>query len=102
MTFDEDDVRLFQPDSPPTRLAWEDLGQVGIVTTPVGRSEPDLYWILQSLDRASSVVIPMGATGEHELLHELQARLVGFDNMAVIEAMSSTEAARFVVWQKPG
>jgi len=41
----------------------------------------------------------MGAEGEHELLHEMQATLHGFDNMTVIEAMSSVGAAGFVVWQ---
>jgi hypothetical protein len=101
VTFDDTDVRLFKPDGTMSQIAWSQLGCVGIMTTPDGPAEPDLFWLLQPLDRRMSLVFPMGADGEHELLHEMQNRLPGFDNMTVIEAMSSTDAAGFVVWQPP-
>jgi hypothetical protein len=45
-------------------------------------------------------IIPQGATGDAELLARLQ-RLDGFDNLAVIEAMASTDNWRFVCWTAP-
>lgn len=99
VTFDDSHVNLITPDGTSSQIAWAQLGCVGIMTTPDGPAEPDLFWLLQPLDRRMSLVFPMGADGEHELLHEMQIRLPGFDNMTVIEAMSSTDSAGFVVWQ---
>jgi len=45
------------------------------------------------------VIYPQGATGEGELLAEMQRRLADFDNRQLIEAMGSTGNAFFVVWQ---
>ena len=104
VSFNESDVQLTDPGGTTTEIAWAKLSQVGIITTADGPSVPDLFWLLQQHDRRTSLVIPMGAEGEHELLHEMQSRLPGFDNMTVIEAMSSTDPAGFVVWQagEPG
>jgi hypothetical protein len=44
----------------------------------------------------------MGVPGEHDLVHAMQARLDGFDNMAVVEAMSATGRVRFKVWDLSG
>ena len=99
VSFDDSHVRLVQPNGATSQIAWADLGCVGIMTTADGPAAPDLFWLLQPLDRRTSVVVPMGAEGEHELLLAMQTRLAGFDNMTVIEAMSSTDQAGFVVWQ---
>ncbi|MDB6074411.1 MAG: hypothetical protein JWO89_2051, partial [Verrucomicrobiaceae bacterium] len=45
-------------------------------------------------------IIPQGATGDGELLELLQT-LPGFDSMALIDAMGSTECRQFLVWKKP-
>ena len=97
--FNENDVQLTDPSGTTNELAWAQLAYVGIITTADGPGVPDLFWMLQQHDRRTSLVIPMGAEGEHELLHEMQSRLPGFDNMTVIEAMSSTDPAGFIVWQ---
>jgi hypothetical protein len=80
-------------------LAWADLASVTILTSEAGPVEPDLFWVLQNRDGRRRLVVPMGAAGEHELLKAMQARLHGFDNMAVIEAMGSTGNASFVIWE---
>lgn len=80
------------------RLAWSDLANVAVVTTGAGPFEIDLFWLLSHRDGRRSLVIPMDAGGEHALLVAMQARLAGFDNMAVIEAMSSTNDGVFQVW----
>ena len=99
VSFDDTFVHLGHPDGSRSELAWAHLASVGIVTTSDGPAAPDLFWLLQPHDRRSSLIIHMGADGEHELLHAMQERLPGFDNMTVIEAMSSTDQAGFVVWQ---
>jgi hypothetical protein len=58
----------------------------------------DVWWILVGNAPESGCVYPNGATGEQEALEALQ-RLPGFDNGQFIEAMTSTENARFVCWQ---
>ena len=99
VTFNDTHVELTQPDGSQMRVAWAQLARVGIMTTSAGPAAPDLFWLLQEHDHRVNLVVPMGADGEPELLHEMQARLPGFDNMTVIEAMSSVEQAGFVVWQ---
>ena len=51
-------------------------------------------------DGEPRVVYPQGATGEGELLTEMQRRLVDFDNRQLIEAMGSTGNAFFLIWRK--
>lgn len=79
-------------------LAWADLASVTIITTDAGPFQIDLFWILSDRDARHSLTIPMDATGEHALLKAMQARLSGFDNMAVVEAMSSTGHDAFQIW----
>lgn len=79
-------------------LAWSDLANVTILTTDAGPFAIDLFWILSHRDGRRSLTIPMDANGEHALLKTMQARLPGFDNMAVVEAMSSTGHDVFQIW----
>lgn len=79
-------------------LAWSELANVAILTTDAGPFQIDLFWILSDRDGRRSLTIPMDANGEHLLLKTMQARLAGFDNMAVVEAMSSTGADVFQIW----
>lgn len=79
-------------------LAWADLANVTVLTTDAGPFEPDLFWVLSDKDGRQTLMVPLGAVGEHALLQVMQARLPGFDNMAVVEAMSSTTRGRFQVW----
>ena len=79
-------------------LAWADLGNVTVLTTDAGPFQIDLFWILTDRDNRHSLTVPMDASGEHALLKAMQARLAGFDNMAVVEAMSSTGDGVFQIW----
>jgi hypothetical protein len=96
---DETTIRVRQPDGREETLVWADLARVAIMTTCAGPFATDLFWILTPREGGRNLVIPLGATGEHELLKAMQRRLRGFDNMAVIEAMGSTDDASFPVWQ---
>jgi hypothetical protein len=79
-------------------LLWSNLANVAILTTEAGPLQMDLFWILSDRDRRNALTIPMDAEGEHALLKAMQTRLAGFDNMAVVEAMSSAGRGVFQIW----
>jgi hypothetical protein len=95
----ETSIAVPQADGTVETLLWADLGRVTVLTTDRGPAETDLFWVLSSRDNRRRLVVPLGAPGERELLKAMQRRLHGFDNMRVVEAMSSTRKASFVVWE---
>lgn len=99
VTLSEDAITVTPTGGTPARIAWAEITSVTILTTDKGPAETDLAWLISPRDRHRSVLVPMGADGEHELLHAMQTRLAGFDNVAVIEAMGSTTNASFPVWE---
>jgi hypothetical protein len=69
---------------PVEKVLWSDLQEVHIVNEdawPIGTQ----YWLLIGRNRTGAVV-PSDA-GAQELLVEMQKRLPGFDNRALIVAM---------------
>ena len=98
ITLTDERIACCRPDGKVEAVAWDDLQGVLIETNDEGPIGTDVYWILAG--KHSGCVIPQGATGEDALLARLQA-LPGFDNDAVIAAMSSTENQRFVCWNGP-
>lgn len=80
-------------------LAWDDLTEVALLSTDAGPYVQDLFWCLESAGQ-SPLICPQDADGASALLDLMQQTLPGFDSMAVIVAMGSTEWARFVVWQR--
>jgi hypothetical protein len=97
ITLTDEGVRYRRPDGKLESVAWDDLQAVLIETSDAGPIGTDVYWILAG--KHGGCVIPQGATGEDALLERLQA-LEGFDNDAVIAAMSSTDNQRFVCWRR--
>lgn len=83
-------------------IAWSDIGNISVLTTDAGPFEADLFWIMTDRDGRQSLIVPMGADGEPALLKSMQTRLAEFDNMAVVEAMSSTSNAVFQIWPAAG
>jgi hypothetical protein len=79
-------------------LDWADISNVSVVTTDAGPFGIDLFWVLEDRGGRRTTTIPMGARGEHDLLQAMQVRFSGFDNMAVVEAMSSTGHGEFQIW----
>jgi hypothetical protein len=95
---DEHGVSCHHQDGRIDVVRWDELRAVLIETSDRGPFETDVFWILVS--ERGECVIPQGATGDAELLARLQ-RLDGFDNLAVIEAVASTDNRRFVCWTAP-
>ncbi len=92
----EDGVIYHQSDGVSRTVLWDELQAVLLQTTDEGPFAEDVWWIL--VDDDGHCVIPQGASGEAELLVQLQ-HLPGFDNDAVIAAMGSVENKQFVCWQ---
>jgi hypothetical protein len=79
-------------------VSWDDLQEVGVLTTSDGPFAEDVFFVLIGRD-GTWCVIPQGAPESTPLLERLQ-RLPGFDNEALIEAMTSTRDAKFVCWRR--
>jgi len=93
---DERGVSLLRSDGAARRLLWDELTEVALETSDDGPVGEDVWWVLTSGD--AGVRVPDGATGTAELLVRLQ-ELPGFDNDALIEAMSCVERRTFVLWR---
>jgi hypothetical protein len=97
VTFDAERVTRTLADGRTETVRWSDLQEVAILTTDEGPYADDVIWLLAGTDGGCAV--PSETDGMNELLPRLQ-QLPGFDNEAVIRAMSSTADARFVCWAR--
>lgn len=88
-------VAYTEPGGTVHRVEWLELRVVELVTTDGGPFTEDVFWVLHGT--GSPLVVPQSAGGSDDLLARLQ-QLPGFDSKAVIAAMSSTSAARFLCW----
>ncbi len=100
VTCDHAAITLHQPDGRSGAIAWEDIGSVTVAIT-ANEASDDVFWLILSRDRSRFLAVPLCAVGERELLLAMQIRLRGFDNDAVITAMTSTDTEHFVVWEAP-
>jgi hypothetical protein len=98
--FDDESISVIRQDGSRESVRWSDLREVVIKTTDEGPFIEDVFIILIGKDQRSGCLVPQGADGESELFSALQARLPGFDNEKVIEAMSSSENRSFLLWSR--
>ena len=99
VVFDTGKILLYQADGRCGSISWDDLGSVTVATTADSDIGADVFWLLLSKDRSQFLAVPLGAVGEQDLLLAMQLRLRGFNNEAVIEAMTSTATEHYVVWE---
>jgi hypothetical protein len=99
---DADLITLKVPGALPLSIGWKDLEAVAIVSGDATADPTELFWLLLGGNRRRPLLVPMGVPGEHDLVHAMQARLDGFDNMAVVEAMSARGRVRFKIWDLSG
>jgi hypothetical protein len=99
VTFNDRTITTRHPNGDTRTIEWDELMLVGIKTTDEGPFVADVFWGLHGLDGKPQVIYPQGATGEEEVLAEMQRRLANFDNRQLIRAMGSTRNAFFVIWQ---
>jgi len=98
VTFDEHGIVVTDPRGGTQRVAWTEMTRVAVRTTDEGPFLPDVFWELHAGGDDPAIIFPGGATGENELLAELQRRLPGFDNDQMIAAMGSADNAYFPLW----
>ncbi len=79
------------------RFTLERLGRVLIRTTDKGAFDEDVFFVLELPE--GECVIPQNAEGSNDLLKLLKS-LDGFDNKAVVAAMSSTRNREFICWTR--
>lgn len=94
--FDESEVRILYKGKPHESIAWSDLTSVGVKIDDSFLPAP--WWVLFTSPK-SGCMYPSEAKGWEEMLGEMQRRLPGFDNRAVIEAMCLMEGGK-LVWSK--
>ena len=95
---DDDAIVCRRANGDEEKVRWDDLRAVLVETNDTGPWGTDVFWMLVGRDAKSGCVVPQGASGEDELLARLQ-KLPGFDNEALIAAMSSTDNQRFLCWE---
>jgi hypothetical protein len=99
VSFTDDAVTRVRPDGVEETIRWDDLHEVGILTTDEGPTQEDVFFLLIAANGKSGCAIPQSSDGSKQLLERLQ-QLPGFDNAAVIKAMGSTSNGKFVCWKR--
>ncbi len=98
--FTADTIMRIRPDGTRETIRWDDLDEVRILTTDEGPWQEDVLFLLIAADGQCGCAVPQSSDGSQQLFEQLQ-QLPGFDNEAVIEAMTSTANAEFVCWKRP-
>jgi hypothetical protein len=99
VTFDDQEVVYRRPDGWEEGIRWDELEHVTIVTTDEGPFLDDVFFHLEGAGGRERCVVPSETEGMDRLLYRFQ-QLPGFDNDAVISAMTSTENATFRAWTR--
>ena len=97
VTFDDRGVTCRRIGGVVESVAWDDLHSVEIRTTDEGPFVEDVFLVLHAA--GGGCVVPQEAEGFADLIGRLQ-RLPGFDNGALISAMTCAENATFPCWRR--
>ncbi len=92
---DDSGVCRWRDDAIIEAVRWDELATVAILTTSFGPAIDDVFWLLGGSGGAG-VVVPSEQVPEG-LMQRLQ-ELPGFDNEALINAMTCTEDRVFPCW----
>ncbi len=79
-------------------IALDQIIEIAVVTTDEGPFVDDVFVVLKGAQ--NEITIPQEAEN-FEALFDVFKKFEGFNYEAFIEAMSSTENAKFVCWTKP-
>jgi len=90
-------ITAVYPNGERQSVAWDDLTSIEVHTNDSGPWGADVWLVLRSASGTCSY--PQGATGDEDMIPKYQA-LRGFDNDALIRAMSSTSNQPFICWSR--
>lgn len=96
--FDAQGVAVDHPGGEQQSIAWDEVGLITIDTNDSGPWNPDVWWLLKGNGKLCT--FPFGATGEQATYSELNSRFPGLNIEAFVIAMSWTDNARFVCWER--
>jgi hypothetical protein len=98
--YDADTIRACSREVEVASITWDELDEIAVLTSEAGPSGDDIVWVFASPSRSKTILIAGACPGFPALLEALQ-RLPDFDNVTLLEAMSSTTLGCFVVWRRP-
>lgn len=98
VSFDAREIVVRDHTGETRRVEWDRISKVAIRTTDDGPFSADVFWGIHTDSQDAALVFPGGATGEAELLRELQQRLPNFRNEEFMQAMGTATDAYFVLW----
>lgn len=96
---DQEGVRVTRMSSKTEEIKWNDIGEISIITTSEGPFMEDVYLCLSSIDGKYGCAVPSMVEGYIEV-YDRVSKFEGFNFQKVIEAMSCTTDAKFIVWEK--
>jgi hypothetical protein len=96
-TCDSHGVSCRSPDGTIVSVAWDEVRSVEIRTTDAGPFVEDVFLVLHT--GGGGCIIPQEAEGFTTLVEHLQ-QWPGVDNKALISAMTCTDNATFLCWQR--
>jgi len=99
VSYTDEAVTRTRSDGVQESVRWDELEEVGILTTDEGPFGQDVFLCLISMDKRSGCLVPQLCQGFGGLLERLQ-KLPDFDNEAFVKAMGSTSIANFLCWKR--
>lgn len=99
VSLEGDTVVVVEPDGTTTEAPFEELDLIHITTNDRGPFAADVWWVMEDAGEIILGAFPQGAVGEQAIIDWMMA-LPGFDHQKMIDAMGSTDNARFVVWRR--
>jgi hypothetical protein len=96
--FDDESLMFSHDGMPVNSIRWNELKEVSIQTTEGDPATEDVFFEFAGLERDHKILLPQTSEGVDQLLRRLQG-VPGFEHQAVIDAMASTEQAKYICWK---
>ncbi|MBW2701296.1 MAG: hypothetical protein JRF33_10790 [Deltaproteobacteria bacterium] len=90
-------LQVQQADGPALEMSVDSIRRVSIQTFGLGSDGPGPLWVLEA--SMQKIAFPMGMEGENLFLAAVQT-LPGFDDGALVDAVSAVGEGQFVCWSK--
>jgi len=90
-------VRVEHPQRKTEQILWKDINEIKLLNTDSGPFLPDVWLVLMGED--SGCLIPQGAKGFDDV-YNIVSKYEKFNFENVINSMSCTEDAQFLLWKR--
>ncbi len=93
-------ITCINPDGKVDSIKWDAISQVTMMSNMFFISEAMLNKDGGFNENYKTVSVPVGATGQDELVGGMLNKLDGFDKAAFLNALGNTTKERFVIWKR--